>query len=94
MKRILSFAALILAMTACNTRENPFLTEWDTPYGIPPFEKILPSDYIPAVKAGIEVACGDGQSILITTLQAEGGKRMSAGAYLNGRRISSGSYLN
>ena len=44
MKRILAFAALILAMTACNTRENPFLTEWDTPYGIPPFEKILPSD--------------------------------------------------
>ena len=54
MKRILSFAALILAMTACNTRVNPFLTEWDTPYGIPPYEQIQPSDYIPAVKAGIE----------------------------------------
>ena len=54
MKRILSLAALILAMTACNTRVNPFLTEWDTPYGIPPYEQIQPSDYIPAVKAGIE----------------------------------------
>ena len=41
-------------MTACNNRVNPFLTEWDTPYGIPPFDKIQPSDYIPAVKAGIE----------------------------------------
>ena len=55
MKKILSLAALILAMTACNnTRVNPFLTEWDTPYGIPPYEQIKPSDYIPAVKAGIE----------------------------------------
>ncbi|NLZ19652.1 MAG: M3 family metallopeptidase [Bacteroidales bacterium] len=54
MKKILSLAAIILAMTACNTRENPFLTEWDTPYGIPPYEQITPSDYVPAVKAGIE----------------------------------------
>ena len=46
-----------------------------------------------AVKGGIEAACGDGQSILITFLQPEGGKRMSASAYLNGRRIASGSYL-
>ena len=53
MKKILTFAAIILAMTACNKRENPFLTEWDTPYGIPPFEQILPSDYIPAIQAGI-----------------------------------------
>ncbi len=55
MKRIIASAAIILAMTACqNNRTNPFLTEWDTPYGIPPFEQILPSDFIPAVKAGIE----------------------------------------
>ena len=40
-------------MTAC-TPKNPFLQEWDTPYGIPPFDKITLADYIPAVKAGIE----------------------------------------
>ena len=40
------------ALTACH--QNPFLQEWDTPYGIPPFEKIKVSDYIPAIKAGIE----------------------------------------
>lgn len=40
-------------MTACN-RTNPFLTEWDTPYGIPPFDQIRTSDYIPALKVGIE----------------------------------------
>ena len=43
-------------LTACsgNTRVNPFLEEWDTPYGIPPFEKIEYADYVPAFKAGIE----------------------------------------
>ena len=40
------------ALTACH--QNPFLQEWNTPYGIPPFEKIKTSDYIPAIKAGIE----------------------------------------
>ena len=53
MKKILTLAAIILAMTACHKRVNPFLTEWDTPYGIPPFEKIQVSDYIPAIQAGI-----------------------------------------
>ena len=43
-------------LTACssNTRVNPFLEDWDTPYGIPPFEKIEYADYVPAFKAGIE----------------------------------------
>lgn len=40
-------------MTACN-RTNPFLAEWNTPYGIPPFDQIQFADYVPAVKAGIE----------------------------------------
>lgn len=44
-----------MAMTACTTKTgtNPFLVEWDTPYGIPPFDKIQIDDYIPAIKAGI-----------------------------------------
>ncbi|MCR5351774.1 MAG: M3 family metallopeptidase [Bacteroidales bacterium] len=56
MKKILIPAALIFAMTACQTetRVNPFLVEWNTPYGIPPYEEILPSDYVPAIQAGIE----------------------------------------
>ena len=41
-------------ISACTQTKNPFLQEWDTPYGIPPFEKITLADYIPAVKAGIE----------------------------------------
>ena len=54
MKKVFAIAALFVAMTACNNRVNPFLTEWDTPYGIPPFDKIQPADFIPAVQAGIE----------------------------------------
>ncbi len=44
----------------------------------------LPGTVLSADKRGLEVACGDGQSIRITQLQAPGGKRMSAGAYLLG----------
>ena len=47
-----------------------------------------------ASKRGIEVTCGDGKSLIVTELQAEGGKRMAAGAYLNGKRIAAGTYLN
>ena len=43
---------------------------------------------IAAGKSGIEVACGDGKSIIITELQAEGGKRMTAAAYLLGHSIN------
>ena len=47
-----------------------------------------------AVKKGIEAACGDGKSILITELQQEGGKRMAANAFLNGKRITAGTILD
>ncbi len=39
-------------MTAC-AHENVFLQEWDTPYGIPPFDKIEVADYMPAIREGI-----------------------------------------
>ncbi len=54
MKKTLTALGAIVMMAACTQTRNPFLQEWDTPYGIPPFEKIQLSDYIPAVKAGIE----------------------------------------
>ncbi|MEE4219075.1 MAG: M3 family metallopeptidase [Xanthomonadales bacterium] len=34
--------------------ENPFFVEWDTPYGIPPFDTIGDDDYTPAFEKGIE----------------------------------------
>ena len=52
-KSILALGAIVM-MAACTQNKNPFLQEWDTPYGIPPFDKIQLSDYIPAVKEGIK----------------------------------------
>ncbi|MDE5869068.1 MAG: peptidase M3, partial [Muribaculaceae bacterium] len=34
--------------------DNPFLQAYTTKYGIPPYDKIKVSDFIPAIKAGIE----------------------------------------
>jgi peptidyl-dipeptidase Dcp len=34
--------------------DNPFFAEWDTPYGIPPFDRIGDEHYKPAFEAGIE----------------------------------------
>lgn len=42
-----------MALSACASHQNPFFTEWNTPYGIPPFDQIENSDYIPAIKEGI-----------------------------------------
>ncbi len=43
-----------MAISLASCHSNPFLSQWDTPYGIPPFDQIRTSDYVPAVKAGIE----------------------------------------
>ena len=53
MRKLFISVVAAMAVISC-TSKNPLLTEWDTPYGIPPFEQIKPSDYIPAVKEGIK----------------------------------------
>ncbi|MDR1153848.1 MAG: M3 family metallopeptidase [Bacteroidales bacterium] len=45
-------------VSSCSTQPkqtgmNPFLNEYDTPYSVPPFDKIKNTDYIPAFEAGI-----------------------------------------
>lgn len=35
------------------SQDNPFMKEWNTPYGIPPFNEIKVSHYMPAIKEGI-----------------------------------------
>ena len=52
MKRILLITTIIMAAVSCTTK-NPFLSEWDTPYGIPDFTKIQEKHYIPAIEEGI-----------------------------------------
>lgn len=46
-----------------------------------------PGTITAAGKQGIGIACGDGKILRITELQAKGGKRMAAAAYLLGHPI-------
>ena len=52
MKKIFLTVTAIMAMVSCKN-ENPFLTEWDTPYGVPDFNAVEECHYLPAVEAGI-----------------------------------------
>ena len=53
----LLFAAVITtsAEMSAQTRQNPFMVPYDTPYEIPPFDKIQYGDYMPAIEKGIEL---------------------------------------
>ena len=48
-----SDAADDIVVTAAELEGNPFLEDWDTPYGTPPFSQINDDHYMPAIKAGI-----------------------------------------
>ena len=52
MKKIFTSLAIVMAAVSC-TNKNPFLTEWDTPFGIPDFGQIEEKHYIPAIEEGI-----------------------------------------
>ena len=62
MKKLI-FATLAFMAASC-TSQNPFLQEWDTPYGIPPFDQIKECHYLPAVKAGIQAQQDEIQAII------------------------------
>ncbi len=55
--RYISCPALLLVMLvlpACTSGGgNPLLKEWDTPFGVPPFDQIRDSDYLPAFRAAM-----------------------------------------
>ena len=63
MKKLLIVMGAALMLASCNS-SNVFLQEWDTPYGIPPFDKIKIGDYMPAIKAGIEQQNAEIQAII------------------------------
>lgn len=49
-RRIIILSTIIMTLVSCN---NPFLSEWDTPYGIPDFGKVKEKHYVQAVELGI-----------------------------------------
>ncbi len=58
MKKIAITACAAAMMCGCggniNKTDNPLLAEWDTPFGVPPFEQIKPEHYMPAFVLGME----------------------------------------
>lgn len=46
-------AANEIAVTDAELTGNPFMEDWDTPYGVPPFAKIDDAHYMPAIMKGI-----------------------------------------
>ncbi len=41
--------------TEIEMTDNPLLAEWDTPFGVPPFDQIQSEDYLPAIQKAIVV---------------------------------------
>jgi len=63
MKKIIMFVCVLsLGLAACNTEEkqtangdNPFFSEFDTPFQVPPFDKIKAEHYMPAFLEGMKL---------------------------------------
>lgn len=45
---MLFFVPIVMLASCKQVKENPFLVEWDTPFGVPPFHLIENEHYIPA----------------------------------------------
>lgn len=55
MKKMLTLMAFISLMAASYAqKDNPFFQEWNTPYGVPPFDQIKPEHYLPAFEAAFK----------------------------------------
>jgi peptidyl-dipeptidase Dcp len=62
-KTTIIFICLALLLVSCSKQPeeklaetamvNPFFEEWDTPFGVPPFERIKEEHYIPAFEEGM-----------------------------------------
>ena len=70
MKKVLLslLSAGVLASSCANqAAENPLLVEWNTPYGIPPFEQVQPEHYLPAFKAAMAAEIAEIDAIVNNT---------------------------
>ncbi len=53
MKKIFLYVIIGMTIIGCNSK-NPFFSEYENEYGIPPFENIKTKHYLPAFKEGIK----------------------------------------
>ncbi|MBK5721028.1 M3 family metallopeptidase [Dysgonomonas sp. Marseille-P4677] len=60
MKKFLFFFSLLIMVYSCNTTsqkeasDNPFFSEFSTPNGVPPFDKIKAEHFLPAFEEGMK----------------------------------------
>ena len=56
MKKLILFLFIAGFLCSClKQEENPFFSEFDTPFQVPPFDKIQEEHYLPAFKEGMEL---------------------------------------
>ena len=53
MKKVLFLGVIMMSLLACN-KSNPLLDQPNTPYGVPAFDQVKLSHYLPAFEAAIE----------------------------------------
>ena len=73
-KKLINMIALsVIALASCNTKNepkpeaeapNPFLTEYTTPFQVPPFDQIKNEDYLPAFEAGMKEQLAEVEAIV------------------------------
>lgn len=63
-----TLVVVILMLNACNqemkNQDNPLLSEFQTPYGVPPFDKISAKHFLPAFDQAIDIQNGEIDSIV------------------------------
>ena len=67
MKKIIMAACAATMLVGCANQEvetNPFLSEYDTPFGVPPFEQIKPEHYKPAFEQGMKEQIAEIEAIV------------------------------
>ena len=56
---LLLMSTFFMTLASCGSSkqsgENPFFTEWETPYGTPPFDKIRSEHFMPAFERGMSL---------------------------------------
>ena len=68
-KTLFTLILFAMAISACKKQEksdNPFFSNYDTPFEVPPFDKIKNSHFMPAFIKGMEEQKKEIRAIIVT----------------------------
>ncbi|MBN2522988.1 MAG: M3 family metallopeptidase [Bacteroidales bacterium] len=97
-KKIVLSASVLMILVLTNCRhemsiaDNPLLSEFDTPYGVPPFDKIKPKHFLPAFEYAIERHNKEIDSI-VSNEEAPSFENTIVALDRSGRRVRDISYI-